>query len=150
MFVKINAERYCLWRAADDEGGVPESFVTKKRDKKAALEFPRKATRKRGKPDHTGIDRLRSYDAAMKVIGIDGKQPFGRWLNNRAENSHLPFRRRERAMLRFGRVRNLQKVASIHASICDLFNLECNLSSRTVFNLKRAAAVAEWRGLCAG
>ena len=61
-------------------------------------------------------DKLPSYGAAMKVIGNADKQETGRWLNNRAENSHQPFRRRERAMLRFRRTRALQKFASVHAS----------------------------------
>ena len=149
MFVKINGERHYLWRAVDHEGEVLESFVTKTRDKKAALKFLRKAMRKNGRPDEIVTDRLRSYGAAMKVIGNAEKQVCGRWLNNRVENSHLPFRRRERAMLRFRRIRSLQKFASVHASIYNLFNSERSLYSRPHFKLNRAAALAEWRGLCA-
>ncbi|MEC7258504.1 MAG: IS6 family transposase, partial [Pseudomonadota bacterium] len=67
----------------------------------------------------------------------------------RAENSHLPFRRRERAMLRFRRMRSIQQFASVHASIYNLFNAERSLISRSHFKLTRAAALAEWRGLCA-
>ena len=70
-------------------------------------------------------------------------------MNNRAENSHLPFRRRERAMLRFRRIRTLQKFAAVHASISNHFNLERSLSSRQIFKANRAAALAEWRRLCA-
>ena len=73
----------------------------------------------------------------------------GRWANNRAENSHQPFRRRERAMLRFRRMRSLQKFASVHASVHNHFNQERSLYSRTNFKSNRAAALAEWRGLCA-
>ncbi|WP_373237219.1 DDE-type integrase/transposase/recombinase, partial [Cohaesibacter celericrescens] len=73
----------------------------------------------------------------------------GRWRNNRAENSHLPFRRRERAMIRFRRMRALQKFASIHASVYNHFNQERGLYSRLNFKLNRSAALAEWRGLCA-
>ncbi|MDF0604017.1 DDE-type integrase/transposase/recombinase, partial [Psychromarinibacter sp. C21-152] len=73
----------------------------------------------------------------------------GRWLNNRAENSHLPFRRRERAMLRFRRMRSLQKFASVHASVSNHFNSERSLYSRPNFKKNRAAALAEWRSLCA-
>jgi hypothetical protein len=77
--------------------------------RKAALKFLRK-TMKRHDCEHIFVtDKLRSYGAAMKVIGNVDKQETGRWLNNRAENSHKPFRRRERAMLRFGRMRTLQK-----------------------------------------
>lgn len=149
MFVKINGERLYLWRAADHEGEVLESFVTKTRDKKAALKFLKQALRRHRRPDEIVTDRLRSYCAAMKVIGNAEKQVCGRWLNNRAENSHLPLRRRERAMLCFRRMRSLQKFASVHASVYNLFNSERSLYSRPNFKLHRAAALAEWRGLCA-
>ncbi len=104
--------------------------------------------RKHGCPDVFITDRLRSYGAALKDIGLANRQVCGRWLNNRAENSHLPFRRRERAMLRFRQMRSLQKFASVHASVLNLFNSERGLSSRQNFKLNRAAALAEWRGLC--
>ena len=117
MFVKINGEQHYLWRAVDHEGEILESFVTKARDKKAALKFLKKAMRKHGSPDVIVTDGLASYGAALKEIGAAGRQETGRWLNNRAENSHLPFRRRERAMLRFRRMRSLQKFASVHASV---------------------------------
>jgi putative transposase len=149
VFVKINGQPHYLWRAVDHEGEVLESFVTKTRDKKAALKFLKKAMRKHGSPEVIVTDKLRSYGAALKDIGAVDKQETGRWLNNRAENSHLPFRRRERAMLRFRRMRSLQKFASVHASVYNLFNQERSLSSRPNFKLNRAAALAEWRNLCA-
>ena len=147
MFVKINGERHCLWRAVDHEGEVLESFVTKTRDKKAALKFFKKAMRKHGSPEVIVTDGLASYGAALKEIGAERRQETGRWKNNRAENSHLPFRRRERAMLRFRRMRSLQKFAAVHASVYNHFNQERSLSTRTNFKLNRAAAIAEWRGL---
>ncbi|KUJ78781.1 transposase [Ruegeria marisrubri] len=149
MFVKINGRRHYLWRAVDHEGEVLESFVTKTCDKKAALKFLKKAMRKHGRPEVIVTDRLRSYGAALREIGATDRQETGRWLNNRAENSHLPFRRRERAMLRFRRMRSLQKFAAVHASVYNLFNSERSLSSRSHFKLNRAAALTEWRGLCA-
>uniref|UniRef100_UPI00262A409E IS6 family transposase n=1 Tax=uncultured Shimia sp. TaxID=573152 RepID=UPI00262A409E len=148
VFVKINGERHYLWRAVDHEGEVLESYVTKTRDKYAALKLLRKAMRKQGRPEVIVTDRLRSYGAAMKEIGNAHKQKTGRWLNNRAENSHLSFRRRERAMLRFRRMRSLQKFTALHASVYNLFNLERSLYSRPNFKLNRAAALAEWRLLC--
>jgi putative transposase len=147
VFVKINGERHYLWRAVDHEGEVLESFVTKSRDKKAALKFLKKAMRKHGQPEVIVTDGLLSYGAALKEIGAAHRQETGRWLNNRAENSHLPFRRRERAMLRFRRMRSLQKFASVHASVYNLFNSERSLTSRANFKMNRAAALAEWRGL---
>jgi putative transposase len=148
MFVKINGERHYLWRAVDHEGEVLESFVTKTRDKKAALKFLKKAMRKHGCPEVIVTDLLRSYGAALKAIGVAGRQETGRWLNNRAENSHLPFRRRERAMLRFRRMRSLQKFAAVHASVCNHFNQERHLYSRANFKLNRCVALSEWRQLC--
>jgi putative transposase len=135
MFVKINGERHYLWRAVDHEGEVLESFVTKTRDKKAALKFLKKAMRKHGRPEVSVTDQLRSYGAALKEIGAANRQETGRWLNNRAENSHLPFRRRERAMLRFRRMRSLQKFAAVHALIYNLFNSEKSRHSRPNFKL---------------
>ncbi len=149
MFVKINGERHYLWRAIDHEGEVLESFVTKKRDKNAALKFLKKAMRKHGRVEVVVTDRLRSYGAALSEVGAARRQQAGRWLNNRAENSHLPFRRRERAMLRFRRMRSLQKFASVHASVSNHFNQERSLSSRNIFKTNRTAALSEWRGLCA-
>jgi putative transposase len=145
--VKINGERYYLWRAVDHEGEVLESFVTKTRDKKAALKFLKKAMRRHGPCDRYVTDKLRSYCAALKDLGAADRQETGRSLNNRAENSHLAFRRRERAMLRFRRMRSLQKFASVHASVTNHFNNERSLSSRPLFKANRAAALAEWRDL---
>ena len=136
--------------AVDHEGEVLESFVTKTKDKKAALKFLKKTMRKYRRPDVIVTDRLRSYGAALRDIGAADRQETGRWLNNRAENSHLPFRRRERAMLRFRRMRSLQKFASVHASVLNHFNSERHLYSRQNFKLNRAAALAEWRQLFAG
>ena len=149
VFVKINGERHYLWRALDHEGEVLESFVTKTRDKKAALKFLKKTMRRYGRPVAIVTDLLRSYFAALKAIGAVSLQETGRWLNNRAENSHLPFRRRERAMQRFRRMRSLQKFVAVHASIFNHFNSERSFYSRANFKQNRAAALAEWRGLFA-
>jgi len=147
VFVKINGETHYLWRAVDHEGEVLESYVTKRRDSKAALKFIRKSMKRYGNPAVIVTDKLRSYGAAMKVIGNASRQETGRWQNNRAENSHLPFRRRERAMLRFQQMRSLQKFVAVHSSIHNHFNQERHLYSRTNFKLNRAAALAEWRQL---
>ncbi|RYH07165.1 IS6 family transposase [Tropicimonas sp. IMCC6043] len=147
MFVKINGERHYLWRAVDHEGEVLESFVTKARDKKAALKFLKKTMKRYGRPHVFVTDKLRSYGAALKEVGAVDRRETGRWLNNRAENSHLPFRRRERAMQRFRRMRSLQMFASVHASVFNHFNSERSFSPRANFKKNRAAALAEWRQL---
>ena len=143
--MKINGEMHYLWRAIDHEGAVLETYVTKRRDRKAALKFLRKSMKRHGEPQVIVTDKLRSYGAAMKVVGNAKRQETGRWLNNRAENSHLPFRRRERAMLRFRRMRSLQKFVTVHASLHNHFNQERHLYSRSNFKLNRTAALAEWR-----
>jgi transposase-like protein len=99
MYVKVNGEMRYLWRAVDHEGAILESYVTKTRDKSAALAFMKEALKRHGSPLEIVTDGLRSYPAAMQQLGNLDRQEMGRWKNNRAENSHLPFRRRERAML---------------------------------------------------
>ena len=147
MYVKLNGEMVYLWRAVDHEGEVLESFVTKTRDKEAALTFIKKAMKRHGKAKSITTDGLRSYRAAMKEIGNQDLQEIGRWANNRAENSHQPFRRRERAMLRFRRMKTLQKFASVHGSVHNHFNQERHLISREHYKERRSAALAEWRAV---
>jgi putative transposase len=149
VFVRINGETHYLWRAVDHEGEVLETFVTKRRDRKAALRFLKKAMKRYGNPLEVVTDRLRSYRAAMKVIGNEARQHTERWLNNRAENSHQPFRRRERAMAKFRNAKSLQQFASIHSSLHNHFNHERHLYDRETFKLLRAAALAQWRQLAA-
>ena len=148
FFMKINGETHYLWRAVYHEGEVLETYVTKRRDRKAALKFLRKSMKRYGSPKVVVTDKLRSYGAALKIIGNADRQETGRWLNNRSENSHQPFRRRERAMLRFRRMRSLQKFVSVHSSIYNHFNQERHLYSRQNFKLNRNAARSEWRQLC--
>ena len=116
IYVKINGLQHDLWRAVDHEGEVLESFATGGRDKAAALRFMKKLMR-HGSPKAITTDGLRSCRAAMKELGVADRQEVGRWANNRAENSHQPFRRRERAMLRFRQMRCLQQFSSVHASV---------------------------------
>lgn len=104
-------------RAVDQEGQPLKSYVTKMRDKKAALAFIKKALKRHDSVETITTDGLRSYGAAMDELGNREKHKIGRWANNRVENSHLPFRRRERAMLRFRQMKSLQKFASVHASL---------------------------------
>ena len=143
MFVRVSGETHYLWRAVDHEGEVLEVFATKRRAGKAALKFLKRTMKRYGRPWSIVTDRLRSYGAAMKVIGNLQRQECGRWLNNQAENSHQPFRRRERAMARFRSIKKLQKSASVHASIHNHFNQEPHLNRREIFKKKRPAAQAE-------
>ena len=147
VFVKINGETHYLWRAVDHEGGVLEVFASKRRDRKAALTFLKWVVKRYGRPTTIVTDRLRSYCVAMRDIGIVERQECGGWLNNRAENSHQPFRRREAAMSKFRDVKTLQKFASIHASIHNHFNQDRHLCSRDIFKQDRSTVLAEWRQL---
>jgi putative transposase len=149
MYVKLNGEMVYLWRAVDHEGEILESYITKTRDKAAALTFMKKALRRHGSPAAITTDGLRSYRAAMSELGCEAKQEIGRWANNRVENSHLPFRRRERAMLRFRQMKTLQKFASVHASLHNHFNQERHLTDRQTYKERRSAALAEWQSLAA-
>jgi len=117
MYVKLNGNMIYLWRAVDHEGEILESYITRTHDKGAALTFMKKALKRHGSPEAITTDGLRSYRAAMNELGNVEKQEVGRWANNRVENSHLSFRRRERAMLRFRRMKSLQKFASVHANV---------------------------------
>src|SRR5471032_2945424 len=147
VYVRINGEMFYLWRAVDHEGEVLESFVTKTRDKAAALKFIKAAMKRYGSPKVIVTDRLRSYGAAMKEIGNAHRQETGRHLNNRAENSHQPFRRRERAMLRFRRMKTLQKFASVHAQVHNHFNQERHIVDRQSYKERRSEAFSEWRSV---
>ena len=149
VFVKINGVQHYLWRAVDHEGEVLESYVTKSRNMDAALKFLKKAMKRYGNPQVIVTDGCPSYSAAMNKIGIQDRQEVGRYKNNRAENSHLPFRRQERAMLRFRRMRSMQKFVAIHSSVHNHFNHQRDIESRTRFKQLRNAALLEWRELVA-
>ena len=147
IYVNLNGEMVYLWRAVDQEGEILESFVTKKRNKEAALSFMKKALKRHGAPEAITTDGLRSYPAAMNELGNADRQEIGRWANNRVENSHLSFRRREGAMLRFRRMKTLHKFASVHAKVHNHFNEERHLVDRQTYKLRRSAALAEWQSL---
>ena len=149
VFVRINGETHYLWRAVDHKGEVLEVFATKRRDRNSALKFLRRAMKRYGRPHSTVTDRLRSYRAAITVIGNSGNQTCAMWLNNRVENSYQPFRRREGGMAKFRDVKTLQKFASVHAPIHNHFNLERHLTPRDTFKQNRSAALAEWRLIAA-
>ena len=92
VFVKINGKQHYLWRAVDHEGEVLEAVVTKRRNKAAALKFLRKSMKRHSNAEKIVTDRFASYTAALRELSALEKQRTGGWLNNRVENSHLPFR----------------------------------------------------------
>jgi putative transposase len=149
VLVKINGKLCYLWRAVDPEGVVSETVVTAKRDKAAALKFLKRIMKKYGRPRSIVTDELCSYPAAMREIGNSDRHEVGRRLNNRAENSHQPFRRRERAMQRFRSAKTLQKFSSVHAQVHNHFNQERHLVTRELYKQRRSAALGEWCALVA-
>ena len=102
-----------------------------------------------GRPIAIVTDKLRSYKAAMKELGCQNRQEAGGRLNNRAENSHLPFRRREYAMQGFRKEETLQKFTSIHSQIYNHFNGERHLVNRQAFKKFRSESMTEWYSLTA-
>jgi putative transposase len=143
VFVKVNGKLCYLWRAVDHEGEVLEAVVT------AALKLLKRIMKKYGRPRTVVTDGLCSYSAAMNEIGAGARHEVGNRLNNRAENSHQPFRRRERAMQRFRSMKTLQKFSSVHAQVHNHFNQERHLVTRQVYKQRRSAALEEWRALAA-
>jgi putative transposase len=129
--------------------GANQAVVTVKRDKAAALKLLKRVMKKYGRPKVIVTDRLRAYSAAMDEIGVADRHAVGRRLNNRAENSHQPLRRRERAMQRFRSMRALQKFCSVHDQVQNHFNLERHLLARRIYKRRRLIALAEWRSLAA-
>src|SRR5438105_14073740 len=109
----------------------------------------KKALKRHGSPEAITTDGLRSYGAALTELGSREKQEVGRWANNRVENSHLPFRRRERAMQRFRRMKTLQKFAAVHGTVHNHFNQERHLTDRETYKANRSAALAEWQTVMA-
>ena len=145
IFVKIRGETCFLWRAVDHEGTVLDALVTRKRDRHAALKFLKKQLKWHRAPKTIVTDRLGSYRAALRKPGIASRQDVGRHSNNRAENSHLPFRRRERAMLGFRSMGALQKFTAIQSAYTNHFNLERHLYIRSDFKVNRDQALLVWR-----
>jgi len=145
VFIKINGKRMYLWRAVDDEGGVLEVLGQSRRNNKAALKLIRKLLKKQGfLPSAIVTDRLPSYGAALRELGLSRYHDFGGRKNNRVENSHQPVRRRERKMQRFKSAGSAQLFLSVHSSIYNHFNIQRHLISRNTLRRFRDAATTVW------
>lgn len=145
VFVSINGKRVYLWRTVDDEGEVLEVLVQSRRNKAAALKLMRKLLKKQGfAPSTIVTDKLPYYGAALRDLGLSQCHDFGGRKNNRAENSHLPIRRRERKMQKFKSVGSAQRFLSTHASVYNLFNTQHHLISRNTLRQFRNDAMLEW------
>ncbi len=145
VFVSIGGRRMYLWRAVDDEGEVLDILVQAKRDKRSALKLMRKLLKKHGfAPENWVTDKLPSYGAALRPLGASRRHVTGGRLNNRAENSHLPVRQRERRMQRFKSPRSAQQFLSTHAAVYNTFAIQPHLTSRRTMREFRADAMAVW------
>ena len=143
VFVSIAGKRMYLWRAVDSEGEVLDILVQSRRNKRAALKLMRKLLKKQGfVPDTVVTDKLPSYGAALKDLGLTKRHDFGGRKNNRAENSHLPVRQRERRMQRFKSARSAQRFLSTHATVYNTFNVQRHLISRK--NHCASFATTQW------
>ena len=150
VFVRIGGKRTYLWRAVDDEGEVLEVLAQPRRNKQAALKLMRKLLKKQGYiPDEIVTDKLGSYDAALRELGLAQLHVTGCRLNNRAEVPHQPTRRRERRMGRFKSPRSMQRFLSVHDAIYNHFNLQRHLISRRTLRQIRTNAFTEWFGIVA-
>ena len=145
VYTKINGKMVYLWRAVDDEGTVLDIVVQSRRNKKAAMRLLRKLLKNSGViPSRITTDRLGSYSAALKDLNMQSIHDVGGRKNNRAENSHLPIRRRERKAQRFKSIGSAQKQLSSYGQIYNLFNLQRHLISRTTLKQFRTEARREW------
>ncbi len=130
VYLKIDGRMVYLWRAVDAEGEVLDALVQSKRNKHAALKLMRKLLKKYTfVPERLVTDDLRSYNAAVHVLGIEHSHERGRWKNNGAENSNQPTRRRERKMQRFKSTGSAQKFLSTHVAVYNIFNVQRHLTS---------------------
>src|SRR5215831_3498035 len=141
MVVRIAGRRMFLWRAVDHEGEVLDMLVQRRRDGRAALRLMRKLLKKQGfVPKLLVTDKLRSYAAAFRQLGLGCPHEQGLRRNNRAENSHQVVRRRERKLQRFKSARSAQRFLSIHSAVQNTFNFQRHLISRATLRIFRAEA----------
>jgi transposase-like protein len=150
VFVLINGKRMYLWRAVDSEGEVLDILVQSRRNRKAALKIMRKLLKKQGfLPDEVVTDKLPPYGAALSNLGMKARHVTGGRSNNRAENSHLPVRLRERRMQRFKSARSAQRFLSTHAAVYNTFNVQRHLISRKTLRKFRGEAMSTWQSATA-
>ena len=150
VVVVIGGKRHWLWRAVDQDGFVLDVLVQSRRGRTAAKRLMRKLLKKSACAPRVMItDKLKSYGAARKDMGLGIEHRQHKGLNNRAENSHLPTRRRERIMKRFKSPRQVQKFLSIHDQVANLFHFPRNKLSANQHRATRAQAFSTWTEIAA-
>lgn len=147
MVCSIAGKRWFLWRAVDDEGVVLDMIMQKERDTAAALRLLSRLLRTQPvTPERITTDGLRSYAAALNEMGLLSLHRPGRLRdNNRAENSHLPIRRRERKQQGFKSRKSAQRFLATHAAVYNTFNTQPHLTKRWHLRQMRARALASWK-----
>jgi putative transposase len=146
VVVTISGKKHWLWRAVDQDGYVLDEIVQDRRNTKAAKRLLKRLLKKQGCPPRRLItDKLGSYAAARRQIMPEVEHRSHKGLNNRAENSHLPFRRRERAMQGFRSPRYLQRFVSVFSAVRNLFVPSHSHRFAFAIHLHRLNAIATWK-----
>jgi putative transposase len=146
VVVTITGKKHWLWRAVDQDGYVLDEIVQTRRDTKADKRLLKRLVSKQGGPPRRLItDKLGSYAAAQRQIMPDVEHRSHKGLNNRAENSHLPFRRRERVRQGFRSPRYLQRFVNIFSAVRNLFVPPRSQCSASATRLHRLNTMAEWK-----
>ena len=146
VYLRINGQLHYLWRAVDQHGVVLDILVQERRNATAAKRFLRHLlSGMRYKPKRIVTDGLRSYGVAHREVLPEARHRTSRYLNNRAENSHRPTRRRERQMQRFKSPPQAQRFLSSHAMIYGHFRPRRHLMTADQYRRVRAKAFRVWR-----
>jgi putative transposase len=150
VVITISGEKRWLWRAVDQDGYVLDEIVQARRDTKAAKRLLARLLRKQGcRPKRIITDKLRSYGAARRTVMPEVEHRSHKGLNNRAENSHVPIRKRERIMQGFRSWSGLQRFVPVFSAVRNLFVPSRFHRSALAIHLHRLSAMAEWNSVTA-
>ncbi|TAZ66305.1 IS6 family transposase [Rhizobium ruizarguesonis] len=150
VVISIGGRKHWPWRAVDQDGYVLDEIVQTRRDTKAAKRLLVRLLKKQGlSPKRIVTDKLRSYGAAKRDVmsGVEHRSHKG--LNNRAENSHVPLRKRERMMQGFRSVGGLQRFISVFSAVRNLFVAPHQRHSALATDIHRIRAMAQWKAVTA-
>jgi len=148
VVVAIAGKKHWLWRAVDQDGYVLDEIVQTRRNTKAAKRLLTRLLKKQGMaPKRMVTDKLRSYGAARRQVIPNVEHRSHKGLNNRAENSHLPFRKRERVRQGFRSIGSLQHFVSIFSAVRNLFVPSSTNCSASQTRNHRLQAITEWRAI---
>ena len=146
MVISISGKKHYLWRAVDQDGYVLDEIVQNRRNTKAAKRVLIRLLKKQGLPPKRIItDKLRSYGAAQRQIMPNVEHRSHKGLNNRAENSHVPLRKRESSMQGFRSSGGSQRFVSIFSAPRNLFVPSHHDRSAAAIHLHRLSAMAQWK-----